>query len=171
METLLQHPGLDAGGWDPCPNRRSFCFPSPEQSVSPARSQAELTVHSEVSALSHRLSDSWLWDDVFLSGRMCEFPKVNYILIWVTWGKIGRKNIYKTNEAWKNPLYNVTIQTGFHFVTSHRTQLDLLMSFMFIPVPLASSVLHGGFSFFFEIPVFLLFCGCYYSGSVDISNL
>ena len=80
-----------------------------------------------------------------------------------------RKNIYKWGL--KNPLYSVLIQIGFCFVTSHRTQLDLLMPFMFTPVSLTSSVLHGAFLFFFEILVLPLFYDCYYSGSVDISNL
>lgn len=127
---------------------------------------------AEVSAFA-AWQDLWLWDDLFLSLSLgVQVSRSQLYFKLSNWRR--NKEVFQTiftNEARKNPLHSVFIQIGFCFVTSHRTQLDFLMSFMLIPVPLTSSVLCGIFLFFFEILVFPLFYGCYYSGSVDISDL
>lgn len=128
---------------------------------------------AEISAFAIR-QDLWLWDDLFLSLSLgVQVSRSQPYFKLSSWRR--NKEFFQTiftNEAQKkNPLSSVFIQIGFCFVTSHRTQLDFLMSFMLIPVPLTSSVLCGIFLFFLEILVFPLFYGCYYSGSVDISDL
>lgn len=125
---------------------------------------------AEVGALTV-CQDLWLWDHLLLSLRQdVQVSRSQMYFKPSNWRKNKEETYLQNKLGLKNPLYNVVIQIGF-CLTLHRTQLDLLKSFMFIPVPLTSSVLHGVFLFFFEILVFPLVYGCYYSGSVDISNL
>lgn len=105
---------------------------------------------AEVSGFAVR-QDLWLWDDLFLSLSLgVQVSRSQLYFKLSNWRR--NKEFFQTiftNEAQKIPLSSVLIQIGFCFVTSHRTQLDFLMPFMLIPVPLTSSVLCGIFFFFF----------------------